>query len=172
MSRSMLYKILTAGDGGVGKTTLLRRYVEGTFKEDTIMTMGVNFFRKELFIRNDIIMLQLWDFGGQEQFRFMLEKYVVGAKGILIMFDLTRYLSIKNIEDWIKLCTKGNPHLVKLLIGTKLDLTDKISVSDDEALEIKEKYEFEAYIKISSKTGENVNETFEYLAEKLLALDL
>ena len=166
--RTMMYKILTAGEGGVGKTTLLHRYVEGKFLQDTLMTMGVNFFKKQLLIDGDQAMLQLWDFGGQEQFRFMLEKYVNGAKAALIMFDLTRYGTLMAIEEWVKICTKGNPKIIKFLIGTKLDLKEHISVQDNEISEIKEKFEFDEYIKVSSKTGEKVQETFELLAKKLL----
>ncbi|MHA2130550.1 MAG: ADP-ribosylation factor-like protein, partial [Promethearchaeota archaeon] len=66
MSTPKLFKIITAGDGGVGKTTLLYRYVEGRFLESTKMTLGVEFFMKEIHIEDEIINLQVWDFGGQE----------------------------------------------------------------------------------------------------------
>ena len=80
-TKPIILKVLTAGEGGVGKTTLLRRYVDGIFMADTRMTIGVEFFLKELTIEEKKITLQLWDFGGQERFRFLLESYAAGAKG-------------------------------------------------------------------------------------------
>jgi len=87
MSKSIVLKVLTGGDGGVGKTTLLHRYVEGKFSSETKMTIGVEFFLKELMIDDQKVLLQLWDFGGQERFRFLLKSYVIGARGALLMFD-------------------------------------------------------------------------------------
>ncbi len=163
-----VYKVITAGEGGVGKTTLLHRYVTGKFDSNTLMTMGVDFLSKQIELKNNQVMLQLWDFGGQEQFRFMLEKYVIGAKGALLLFDLTRYSTLMALDNWITLFKKGDPDMIIYLIGAKLDLTEKISVDDDAALEIKEKYDLYDYIKVSSKTGENVEKIFKLLAEKLL----
>ena len=89
MSRPLVLKILTAGEGGVGKTTLLHKYIKGEFLADTKMTIGVEFFLKEMNVDGFDVILQLWDFGGQERFRFLLESYVTGARGALLMFDLT-----------------------------------------------------------------------------------
>ena len=80
MTKKFILKILTAGEGGVGKTTLLQRYVEGKFSEETKMTIGVEFFLKEMEIDEKHCTLQLWDFGGQERFRFLLESYVLDGE--------------------------------------------------------------------------------------------
>lgn len=166
-SHSIIYKIITAGDGAVGKTTLLRRYVEGKFIFDTQMTLGVEIFTKRIKYKDEMVMLQLWDFGGQEQFRFMLSSYMLGAKGALIMFDLTRYSTINSIDDWVKICRSANPSLPLILIGGKADLVKDIMVSDDIVLEIKKKYNFIDYLKTSAKTGENVGKAFELLVKKI-----
>ncbi|MFX1238897.1 MAG: Rab family GTPase, partial [Promethearchaeota archaeon] len=128
--KKFILKILTAGEGGVGKTTLLHRYVEGKFSAETKMTIGVEFFLKETDIEGNTATLQLWDFGGQERFRFLLESYVLGAKGALLMFDLTRPITLDNLEQWIDIVRKGDPDLPVLFIGTKLDLVDEIMVDD------------------------------------------
>ena len=166
--KSYLFKVLTAGDGGVGKTTLLHRYIHDTFVANTQMTLGVEFFTKELEFEEASVMLQLWDFGGQEQFRFMLERYALGAKGALILFDLTRYVTLESIDEWVRICRKGDPNLPILFIGSKLDLTEDIVINDETALEIKERYDFIDFIKVSSKSGENVEETFKKLADIIL----
>ncbi|KKN12651.1 hypothetical protein LCGC14_1014270 [marine sediment metagenome] len=168
MTKKFILKILTAGEGGVGKTTLLQRYVEGKFSEETKMTIGVEFFLKEMEIDEKHCTLQLWDFGGQERFRFLLESYVLGAKGALLMFDLTRYQTLENLEQWVKIVRKGDPKLPILFLGTKLDLTDDIMVQDDYAQEFIKQFNLIGYLKISSKTGENVFNAFNSLTRKIL----
>ncbi|KKM72422.1 hypothetical protein LCGC14_1420680 [marine sediment metagenome] len=168
MPKKFILKILTAGEGGVGKTTLLHRYVEGNFSAETKMTIGVEFHLKELMVDENQCTLQLWDFGGQERFRFLLESYVLGAKGAFIMFDLTRMMSLESLEQWINIVRKGNPDLPILFLGTKLDLIDEIQVGDDYAREFLDQYNMLKFMKVSSKTGENVGEAFSFLTRKIL----
>ena len=170
--QSIVLKVLTVGDGGVGKTTLLHRYKEGEFLTDTQMTLGVAFFVQQLDIDGTAVMLQLWDFGGQEQFRFMLQRYALGAKGAVVMFDLTRMLSLENIEEWVDICRKDNPGLPLILVGTKLDLKDEVKIIDDDlVMEVKKQFDLFDYIKASSKTGEGVHEIFNKLARKIIELE-
>ncbi len=168
MPKKFILKILTAGEGGVGKTTLLTRYVEGKFSAETKMTIGVEFFLKETEIDDKHCTLQLWDFGGQERFRFLLESYVLGAKGAMLMFDLTRISSLENLEQWLNIVRKGDPSLPVLFLGTKLDLVDEIQVDDDYAQSFLSEYNLIDYLKISSKTGENIGQAFEQLTRKIL----
>ncbi|MBD3211624.1 MAG: GTP-binding protein [Candidatus Lokiarchaeota archaeon] len=168
MGKKFILKLLTAGEGGVGKTTLLHRYVEGKFSQSTKMTIGVEFFLKEVEVDGQQCTLQLWDFGGQERFRFLLESYVLGAKGALLMFDLTRIQTLENLEQWVNIVRKGDPNLPILFVGTKLDLEDEIMVQDDYAKSFLEELNLFDYIKISSKTGHNVQDAFELLTKRIL----
>ena len=168
MPKSILLKVVTAGEGGVGKTTLLYRYIEGRFLADTRMTIGVEFFLKELNIEGNKILLQVWDFGGQEHFRPLLKNYAKGARGALILFDLTRPSSLEQIGQWVDICRQENPDTPIIFLGTKLDLKDQITIDDDFALKLRENYGFFNYLKISSKTGENVQLAFELLAKELI----
>jgi len=168
MTKKFILKILTAGEGGVGKTTLLHRFVEGRFSAETKMTIGVEFFLKELELDEKHCTLQLWDFGGQERFRFLLESYVLGAKGALLMFDLTRPMTLQNLEQWINIVRKGDPNIPILFLGTKNDLTDEIMVQDDYAFSFKEQFKLMDYLRISSKSGENVANAFNILTTKIL----
>ena len=163
-----LLKIITAGDGGVGKTTLLYRYVEGRFLADTKMTLGVEFFIKELNIKGESISLQIWDFGGQDHFRPLLENYAIGARGALLLFDLTRPSSLESIAQWVKICRGKNPGIPIIFLGTKLDLTESITVDDKFARGYPKEYDFFKYLKISSKTGQNVDLAFKLLAKEIL----
>ena len=168
MSKPKILKIITAGDGGVGKTTLLYRYVEGRFLADTRMTLGVEFFIKEVRVGGRKINLQVWDFGGQEHFRPLLRNYAMGARGALLLFDLTRPSSLDKIEQWVNICRGDNPEIPIIFLGTKLDLINLISVDDSYALRFKEEYNFFEYLKISSKTGENVKLAFKLLAKEIV----
>ncbi|MFX1280258.1 MAG: GTP-binding protein [Promethearchaeota archaeon] len=163
-----LLKVITAGDGGVGKTTLLYRYVEGKFLADTKMTLGVEFFLKEINIKGEIVNLQVWDFGGQDHFRPLLENYSVGARGALLLFDLTRPSSLENIEQWVNICRGKNPGIPIIFLGTKLDLTESLTVDDRFARTFPKRYDFFKYLKISSKTGQNVNLAFKLLTKEII----
>ena len=132
------------------------------------MTIGVEFFLKELILDGKHCTLQLWDFGGQERFRFLLESYVLGAKGALLMFDLTRPITLENLEQWVNIVRKGDPDLPILFLGTKLDLEEEIQVSDNYAKEFLEVFKLMDFLKISSKTGENVENAFDILTRKIL----
>jgi Ras-related protein Rab-11A len=132
------------------------------------MTIGVEFFLKETVIDTKQCTLQLWDFGGQERFRFLLESYVLGAKGALLMFDLTRMMTLENLQQWLNIVRKGDPNLPVLFVGTKIDLVDEIQVDDDYAMSFLQEYNLIDFLKISSKTGENVSEAFEILTRKIL----
>jgi len=167
MSKPIVLKVLTAGEGGVGKTTLLRRYVEGKFSSETKMTIGVEFFLKELNIDGQKVMLQLWDFGGQERFRFLLESYVIGARGALLMFDLTRTMTLENIEQWVQIVRKEDPKLPILFLGSKSDLTSDICVEEDYIEEFKQHFNMYDFFRSSSKTGENVELCFESLSSQI-----
>lgn len=168
MPKKFIFKILTAGDGGVGKTTLLHRYLEGKFSESTKMTIGVEFFLKEIELEGHNCTLQLWDFGGQGRFRFLLESYVLGAKGALLMFDLTRPMTLENLDEWVNICRKNNPDLPILFLGTKLDLTEDISVDDEYAKNFMKELNLFDFLKVSSKTGHNVQEAFDLITRKCL----
>lgn len=168
MPKKFILKILTAGEGGVGKTTLLRRFVEGKFSAETKMTIGVEFFLKETQIDGQQCTLQLWDFGGQERFRFLLESYVLGAKGALLMFDLTRPITLNNLEQWVTIVRKSDPNLPILFLGTKNDLTEEIMINDEYAQSVKEHFNLFEFLRISSKTGENVQDAFEMLTKRIL----
>ena len=166
---SFTFKIIAAGDGGVGKTTMFRKYITGKFDFDTKMTIGVEIFNKDQVVENGrIASLQLWDFGGQERFRFFLNTFVLGANGIFLMFDLTRYSSFINLERWLPIVRKYDSTIPILLIGTKFDLTELISVQDDVIFNFIEAHGIKNFLKMSSKTGYNLEEAFDLLVKDIL----
>lgn len=165
--KNYIFKILITGNASVGKTSLLRRYVDDKFDESSILTIGVDFFIKELDFDNVHCLLQLWDLGGQERFRYLLENFVMGARGALLLFDLTRMPLIRDILEWVNIARLHDINLPILLVGTKLDLEDLIAVDDDSALHLKNTFNMIDYIKTSAKTGYNVEKAFETLIKRL-----
>ena len=168
--KNFIFKILIAGNASVGKTSLLRRYVDGMFDESSIMTVGVDFFTKEIAFNNSHCLLQLWDLGGQERFRHLLENFVMGARGALLLFDLTRMPIIKDILEWVNIARLHDINLPIILVGTKLDLEDLIAVDDESAINLKNTFNMIDYIKTSAKTGYNVEKVFEIISKKLINL--
>ncbi len=166
--RNFVFKLLVAGNGGVGKTTLLRRYVDGIFDESTITTIGVDFFLKEMSLEEGNCSLQLWDLGGQERFRHLLSNFIMGARGALLLFDLTKMPQMLHILNWVNMVRLHDLDLPIILVGTKLDLEDVIAVDDETALDIKNTFNMLEFIKTSSKTGYNVNHVFECIAKELM----
>jgi small GTP-binding protein len=170
MPKKYVFKCLVAGAGGVGKTTLLTRAVTGQFVANTSMTIGVDFHLLNLNIDGASITLQLWDFGGQDRFRFMLDSYVAGAKGAMLLYDLTRMRTLDGLDEWIKICRKQDPNLPILFVGTKLDRVQDIVVTEDYAREFLAPLNLFQHVKISSKDGTGVKEAFELLTRKIVEL--
>lgn len=169
MTQQLVYKILVGGDGGTGKTTLLHRYVEGTFLANTKLTVGIEFHEKKLKLNDGAeCSLILWDCGGQDQFRTLITGYTRGAVAALILVDLTRYTTLMSLKEWVNIFRHEDPNLPILLVGTKTDLKDKITVHDDNVLPNLSEYKFFDYIKISSKTGDNVEKCFQIVMNKIL----
>ena len=95
------FKICIFGDGGGGKTTLVQRYLTGSFFEDLKMTMGVDFFLKKVKVNDYLVKLQIWDFGGEERYRFLAPHYFAGATGGIFMYDISRYSSLNHLHNWL-----------------------------------------------------------------------
>ena len=164
-------KIIVCGDGGVGKSSLLDRFVFNKFEINSPLTKGVEFFSKKIKLNtaSKEYSAVFWDFGGQMQFRFMLPNFISGAVGAILAFDLTRFNSIVRIDEWLnELNSKGNFPI--LLVGTKYDLDDLVILSLDEyAEQIVENYDRVIdFIKTSAKSSHNVKETFDILIDCLL----
>ena len=103
IEQKLAFKLCIFGAGGVGKTTLIRRFVTRVFEKDIKMTIGADFSVKNISHEGRTITLRIWDFAGEDRFRVLLPAFAKGADGGIFMFDLTRYSSIKDIEDWLSI---------------------------------------------------------------------
>ncbi len=166
-----LIKVCIFGVGGVGKTSLVKRYLTGLFTGDSGMTLGVDFHMKKFEFHGKRVALQIWDFAGEDRFRFLLPGYVKGASGGLFMFDITRRSSLRNFDDWLQIFKEGTEtmklNVPIIMIGGKLDLHDRRSVFSKDAVDLAKKHQLLDYIECSAKTGENVELIFYKLALEL-----
>ncbi|WPH01854.1 Septum-promoting GTP-binding protein 1 [Acrodontium crateriforme] len=118
---SVVIKVGMVGDAQIGKTSLMVKYVEGSWDEDYIQTLGVNFMEKTIAIRNTEITFSIWDLGGQREFVNMLPLVCNDAVAILFMFDLTRKSTLNSIKEWYRQGRGFNKTAIPFLVGTKYD---------------------------------------------------
>ncbi|KAL2052112.1 hypothetical protein ABVK25_007554 [Lepraria finkii] len=118
---NVVIKVGMVGDAQIGKTSLMVKYVEGSWDEDYIQTLGVNFMEKTISIRNTEITFSIWDLGGQREFVNMLPLVCNDAVALLFMFDLTRKSTLNSIKEWYRQGRGFNKTAIPLLIGTKYD---------------------------------------------------
>ena len=165
------FKIIIFGDAGCGKTTLTQRFLTNLFVSDQTMTIGVDFEVKSLSVNSQKVKLQIWDFGGEERFRFLLPTYVRGARGGLFLYDITNYSSIAHIDDWLSVIRKeirAEDIFPIIVVGGKADLVENREVSSADAIKIAKSRNVNGFIETSSKTGENVEKAFEALTSLML----
>ncbi|KIV99425.1 septum-promoting GTP-binding protein 1 [Verruconis gallopava] len=117
----VIIKVGMVGDAQIGKTSLMVKYVEGSWDEDYIQTLGVNFMEKTISIRNTEVTFSIWDLGGQREFVNMLPLVCNDAVAILFMFDLTRKSTLNSIKEWYRQGRGFNKTAIPFLVGTKYD---------------------------------------------------
>lgn len=168
----LAYKLCIFGNRQVGKSSLVNRFVDGRFEFDLKPTIGAAIFVKNIELYNKLIKLQIWDFGGEERFHFLLKSYAYGSFGGIFMFDLTNAHSLNEIYDWISIFRGSLESNFKeapiLLVGGKSDLENQRIFTSDDIKSYLNSLKLFNYIECSSKTGENVNFIFETLVSKII----
>ncbi|KAG5927959.1 septum-promoting GTP-binding protein 1 [Claviceps africana] len=130
----VVIKVGMVGDAQIGKTSLMVKYVEGSWDEDYIQTLGVNFMEKTISIRNTEITFSIWDLGGQREFVNMLPLVCNDAVAILFMFDLTRKSTLNSIKEWYRQGRGFNKTAIPILVGTKYDHFVNFPLQDQEEI--------------------------------------
>ena len=163
-----IFKVVIFGDAGSGKTTLAKRFMTNKFISDTKMTIGVDLQVKVLKADDKNVKLQIWDFGGEERFRFFLPRYVKGAHGGVFMYDITNLESTLHIDEWLTVIRETSESFPIMLIGGKSDLENYREVSTKEGKKLMNEYELDAFLESSSKTGHNIEKIFEDLTRIMI----
>ena len=167
-SENNTFKILTIGESQVGKTSILRRYVDNKFERHHLATIGIDYQTKTLKIKDKEIKLKIWDTAGQERYRNIANHAYKGADGIILVYDITDELSFSKISDWME---QINSNLSRneigiILIGNKSDIKER-AVDKIKGEEKAKEYGIE-YYETSALNGNGINEAFEGLAKQIL----
>ncbi|CAD5215700.1 unnamed protein product [Bursaphelenchus okinawaensis] len=163
------YTVMLLGDSCTGKTCLLIRFKDGTFMNNNfISTVGIDYRNKLVEVDKYKVKLQIWDTAGQERFRSITSSYYRDADALLLVYDITNRGSFDNIRNWLTQVKEFAKETVQMtLVGNKVDLSSQRKVKYDEAKQLAKAYNI-PYVETSAKTGQNVKETFDSLARRLI----
>ena len=163
------FSLITIGDCGVGKTSIIKRFVNNVFEEKTMLTIGLAFVHKEIILSNGKkILLKLVDTAGQEKYRALAKSYYKNSDGVLFVFSLEEKKSFDNLKNWIEAFNNyhnGKEGIPKLLVGNKCDLEEKINQNCIDDF-LRENKDF-SYVKTSAKDNISIDEAFQKIAENL-----
>ena len=165
------FKITVVGDGSVGKTSLIKKYTQGTFEKDYIKTIGAHFSKYEKKIDGNTIKLIFWDIAGQDDFLFLRPTFYREAKAAIIVYSLeendlgTR--SFEHITNWHDDIIKHCGELPMVLFANKVDLVDEESLDKTELERVVNQGNFIGSCITSAKTGQGVVDAFNKIIENL-----
>ncbi|MFX1376102.1 MAG: GTP-binding protein [Promethearchaeota archaeon] len=171
------FKITVIGDGAVGKTSLIKKYTQGSFKKEYISTLGTQFSKYEEVIDGEKIELYLWDIAGQDSFEALRQRFYTGSSGAIIVFSHApeQTESFNHVSKWFSDLKKHCGNIPIVLFGNKVDLVDdgeltsnpNIPTSDNNVEQYAKENKFIGYFKTSALTGDGVTDAFKALVRKL-----
>lgn len=165
------------GDAQVGKTSLMVKYVQNIFDKEYTQTLGVNFLKRKIQLRNTQVVFSLMDLGGQREFINMLPLAAVGSSVIIFMFDLTRPNTLQSIKDWYRQAYGLNETAIPILVGTKFDIFYKWPDENEKMLIYNESIKFSnimnaPLIFTSTARSINIQKIFKIALAKIFNLNL
>ncbi len=164
------FKVVILGDGGVGKTSLLNKFVSESFEKDYKSTIGTNIMRVDYKIMEKVTVgFALWDLAGQQFFQKVRQMYLAGCQAALFVYDVTRPDTLYNLKNWQNElhAAVAEPNVKSLMVGNKADLTDQRKVSFEEGKKVADELGL-PYLETSAKTGDNVKHAFGIIAYLLV----
>lgn len=163
-----LFKLIIIGDTAVGKTCLMTRIMDNNFREEHMVTIGVEFGSFIMKMDDKVIKLQIWDTAGQESFRSITRIFYRGAQCVFLTYDITRVETFRNIKDWLgEIRQHATEDVLIYLIGNRADLEDKRQVSREDAIAFCEEEEITHFYETSAMSGQNVEKVFVYATKEL-----
>jgi GTP-binding nuclear protein Ran len=164
-SRIVPIKICLLGDGGVGKTTFVKRLRTGEFEKKYVATMGVSVDSLTFMTNYGAIPISVWDTAGQEKFGGLRDGYYVGSKAFIIMFDVTSRITYRNVPNWYADARREHEHEPIVLVGNKCDIKDRAVKPRHINFHRKKNLQ---YYDVSAKSNYNIEKPFLHLLRVLL----
>ncbi len=169
-SPDYVYKLSSVGNGGVGKTSMVQRYVHGVYKADYKATIGTFISKKECRFDElgTSVKFIIWDLAGQDQFQRLWPDYLTDSRAGIIVFDVSNKESFEHVKKWYDIITKvTDPNTILILVGNKIDLRETREVSTEEGRQLAEELKI-FYMETSAKTSENISDLFEWIALQII----
>jgi GTP-binding nuclear protein Ran len=164
MSEAVTFKLVLVGDGGVGKTTFVKRHLTGEFEKKYVATLGVEVHPLGFTTNRGPITFNVWDTAGQEKFGGLRDGYYIQGQCAIIMFDVTSRITYKNVPTWHKDLVRVCENIPIVLCGNKVDIKDRKVKA--KAITFHRKKNLQ-YYDISAKSNYNFEKPFLWLARKL-----
>ena len=158
MLSSKPLKLLLIGDSNVGKTSLLLRYLDNTFSDKYITTIGVEFKSKDITLNNNTYKIHIWDTAGQERYKSITRNFYKHAEGIIFVYDITNKTSFSNLKNWIS-NAENEADFKIIIVGNKLDMESRREVSIEQLKKLAKKKNCK-YFETSAKDNINVENLF------------
>jgi len=159
------FKLVLVGDGGVGKTTFVKRHKSGEFEKKYVATLGVEVHPLTFYTSLGAIIFNCWDTAGQEKFGGLRDGYYVGGKAAIIMFDVTSRITYKSVSVWHRDLTRVCENIPIVLCGNKVDVKDR-KVKPKHIVFHRKKPNIQ-YYDISAKSNYNFEKPFLWITRKL-----
>ena len=166
----MMIRILTLGNISVGKTSIILRYLNDTFKEDHKMTIGIDMQTINVEYYNHIAQLIFWDSAGQERFQSMTKNYYKNSDVLLLIFDVMDNKSFSQLETWLNGIIENKvQHALVYLIANKIDYGSRRLISTHQGEILAERYSI-PYYEVSALSGYNIDKLFEDIVSEIVKL--
>jgi len=169
----LIKKICILGDGAVGKTSLIRRYVHDVFDDKYLSTIGAKITKKVVTLKyhgakpDVVLTLMIWDIAGQKDYNNVHPTYYQGAEGALVVSDITRKETLKSMPQWIESVYSVAGNVPIVFLANKSDLKMQAAFNEDDMKKIAARFK-SPYLSTSAKTGQNVEEAFSTIGRELL----
>ena len=166
-SNELVIKVLLLGDNGVGKSSILDRFVDDIYNDNTNPTKNVNLKQKIFDLDNKKIKMEISEISGLESQKDAMENYCNETNGILLIYDVTNANSFENLNNYLTLINeKGKENIIKILVGNKTDLEDKREITFYEGKEFADNNGFQ-FLETSAKNNFNIDNVFEIIGKKI-----
>ncbi|XP_055299723.1 ras-related protein Rab-9B [Sitodiplosis mosellana] len=164
-NKNVLLKVVILGDGGVGKSCLMNRFMSNQFDENSFHTIGVEFLSKDIDIDGEKYTLQCWDTAGQERFKALRTPFYRGSDICLLTYAVNDRDSFRGLKHWreefIKYADVDGDNFPFIVVGNKNDVpTNEREITSEEVLAWCQEFQVVSFIETSAKTSENVSAAF------------